>query len=56
MPHPDMLPFSFIYQPVASMWVVTLHNLFLYLTRSYPVTHLPIFKPNPFPCDTPIFL
>jgi hypothetical protein len=41
MPHPNMLPFSFIYQPVASMWVVTLHNLFLYLTHPYPVTHLP---------------
>jgi hypothetical protein len=37
----DMLPFS-IYQSVASMWVVTLYNLFLYLTRPYPVTHLPM--------------
>jgi hypothetical protein len=53
MPHPEMVPFSFTYPPVASMWVVTLHNLFLYLTHPYPVTPLPnaeaIFKPNPFP-------
>jgi hypothetical protein len=40
MPHPDMLPFSIIYRPVTSMWVVTLHNLFLYLTLPYPVAHL----------------
>ena len=28
--HPDMHLISFTYAPVASMWVVTLHNLFLY--------------------------
>jgi len=30
MAHPDMSPISFTYAPVASMWVVILHNLFLY--------------------------
>jgi len=30
MAHPDMRPISFTYPPVASVWVVTLHNLFLY--------------------------
>jgi hypothetical protein len=30
MAHPDMRPVSFTPPPVASMWVVTLHNLFLY--------------------------
>jgi len=29
MAHPDMCPISFTYPPTASMWVVTLHNLFL---------------------------
>jgi hypothetical protein len=28
--HPDTCPVSFTHPPVASMWVVTLHNLFLY--------------------------
>jgi hypothetical protein len=53
MPHPDTLPISFTYPPMASMWVITLHNLFLYLTRPYPVTHLPngsgYFRAKPFP-------
>ena len=30
MAQPDMHPISFTYAPVASMWGVTLHNLFLY--------------------------
>jgi len=30
MAHPDTRPVSLTYAPVASMWVVTLHNLFLY--------------------------
>ena len=30
MAHPDTRPISFTYVPVASMWVVTLHILFLY--------------------------
>ena len=28
--HPDTRPISFTYPPMASMWVVTLHNLLLY--------------------------
>jgi hypothetical protein len=34
--HPDTLPISFTYPPVASMWVVTLHNLFLYSDPPVP--------------------
>jgi len=36
MAHPDMRSISFTYMPVASMWVVTLHNLFLYLDPPLP--------------------
>jgi hypothetical protein len=33
---PDTRPISFTYPPVASMWVVTLHNLFLYSDLPLP--------------------
>ena len=36
MAHPDMHPISFTYVPVASMWVVTLHSLFLYSDTPLP--------------------
>jgi hypothetical protein len=36
MDHPDMHPISFTYPPVASMWVVTIHNLFLYSDPPLP--------------------
>jgi len=36
MAHPDMRHISFTYPPVASMWVVTLHNLFLYSDPPLP--------------------
>jgi hypothetical protein len=36
MAHPDMRPISFTYPPVASMWVVTLHSLFLYSDPPLP--------------------
>jgi hypothetical protein len=36
MAHPDTRPISFIYPTVASMWVVTLHNLFLYSDPPLP--------------------
>jgi len=39
---PDMRPISFTYTPVASMWVVTLHNLFLY-------------SDPPLPCHSPSY-
>jgi hypothetical protein len=42
MAHPDTRPISFTYPPVASMWVVTLHNLFLYSDQSLPC-HLPSY-------------
>jgi hypothetical protein len=49
--HPNMRSISFTY--VASMWVVTLHSLFLYSEPPYPVTLLPIdsgyFRAKPFP-------
>jgi hypothetical protein len=36
MAHSDMRPISFTYPSVASMWVVTHHNLFLYSDPSLP--------------------
>jgi hypothetical protein len=36
MSHSDMHPISFTYQPVASMWVVTFHNLFIYSDPPLP--------------------
>jgi len=36
MPQPDTHPISFTYPPVAPMWVVTLHNLFLYSDPPLP--------------------
>ena len=53
MAHLDMHPISFTYAPMASMWVVTLHNLFRF--SDPPPTLLPsfllaqaIFEPNLF--------
>ena len=58
MAHPDTRPISFTYLPVASVWVVSLHNLFLYsdlpLSCHPPAYWLPaIFKPNLFPYKYP---
>jgi hypothetical protein len=39
MVHADTRPISFTYAPVASTWVVTLHNLFLY--SDPPLPHRP---------------
>ena len=36
MAHPDTHPVFFTYLPVASMWVVTLHSLFLYSDPPLP--------------------
>jgi hypothetical protein len=36
MTHPDTRPVSITYPPVTSMWVVTLHNLFLYSDPPLP--------------------
>ena len=36
MAHLDTRPISFTYAPVASMWVVALHNLFLYSDLPLP--------------------
>jgi hypothetical protein len=36
MAHPDTCPISFTYMSMASMWVVTLHSLFLYSDPSLP--------------------
>jgi hypothetical protein len=40
MAYPDMRPISFTYAPMASMWVVTLHSLILYLDAPLPC-HIP---------------
>jgi len=61
MAHPDMHPTSFTYPPVASMWVVTLHNLFLYsdppLPCHPPSYWLRLFSSQIFSrINTPIFL
>jgi hypothetical protein len=42
MTHPDMHPISYTYLPVTSMWVVTLHNLFLYSDPQLPC-HPPFY-------------
>jgi len=42
MAHPDTRPISFTYPLVASMWVVTLHNLFLHSDLPLPC-HLPSY-------------
>ena len=42
MAHTEMRPISFTYVPVASMWVVTLHNLFQYLDLPLPC-HPPFY-------------
>ena len=53
-PHPDTCPISFTSLPVASMWVITLHSLFLYsepaptLSPSF-LSAQTIFEPNLFP-------
>jgi hypothetical protein len=53
MAHPNTRPISFTYAPVASIWVVTLHNLVCTQTRPCPVNLLPIgsgyFRAKPFP-------
>jgi len=36
MPHPDTRLISFTYLPVASMWTVSLHNLFMYTDPPLP--------------------
>jgi len=50
--HPDTCPISFAYPPVASMWVVTLHSLFLYSDPPLPSPSFllaqTIFEPNLF--------
>ena len=61
MAHPDTRPISFTYQPVASMWVVTLHILFLYhdlpLPCHPPSYWLRLFSSQAFACiNTPTFL
>jgi hypothetical protein len=57
MVHPDMHPISFTYLPVASMWVVTLHDLFLYSDPPLPSPSFllvqAIFEPNLFPYKYP---
>ena len=40
--HPDTRPISFTYAPMTSMWVVTLHSLFLY-------------SDPPLPCHPPLY-
>jgi hypothetical protein len=57
-PHPDTHPTSFTYPPVASMWVVTLHSLFLYSdprTLSPPFL-MAIFRVKPFAAYTPTLI
>jgi hypothetical protein len=58
---PTRTPISFTYPPVASMWVVTLHNLFLYsdppLPCQPPSYWLRLFSSQTFSCiNTPTFL
>jgi hypothetical protein len=61
MAHPDTRPISFTYPPVASMWVVTFHSLFLYSDPPLPC-HPPsywlwLFLSQTFSCiNTPTFL
>jgi hypothetical protein len=51
MAHPNTHPISFTYPPVASMWVVTLHSLFLYSDLPLPC-HNPSYWLRPFPSQT----
>jgi len=60
MAHPDMHPISFTYAPVVSMWVVTLHSLFMYsdlpLPYHPPSWGLRLFLSQTFPrINTPTF-
>jgi len=61
MAHPDMCPIFFTYTSVASMWVITLHSLFLYsdlpptLSPSFLLAQA-IFKPNRFLYKYPTIL
>jgi hypothetical protein len=59
MAHPDTCPVSFIYTLVASMWVITLHSLFLYSNPPLPSPSFLLaqttFKPNLFQYNTPTF-
>jgi hypothetical protein len=60
MAHLDMRPISFTYAPVTSIWVVTLHNLFLYsdppLPCQPPSYWLRLFSSQTFsPINTPTF-
>ena len=60
MAHPDMHPIAFTYPLVASMWVITLHSLFLYSDPPSPC-HPPsdwlrLFSSQTFsPINTPTF-
>jgi len=61
MAHPDTRPISFTYLPVASMWVLNLHSLFLYsdphLPCHPPSYWLRLFSSQTFPrINTPTFL
>jgi hypothetical protein len=55
--HPDMSRIHFMYPPVASMWVVTPHNLFLLgplpTLSPYFLLAQVIFEPNLFPYKYP---
>ena len=61
MAHPDTRPIPFTYAPVASMWDVTLHSLFLYSEPALPC-HPPsywrrLFSSQSFSCiNIPTFL
>jgi hypothetical protein len=57
-PHPETQPFSLTYVPVASVWVIAIHSLFLCL--DLPPPHHPpsdwlrlFFEPNLFPYKYP---
>jgi hypothetical protein len=60
-PHPETQPFSLTYVPVASVWVIATHNLFLYSDLP-PPCHPPsdwlrlFFEPNLFPYKYPNIL
>ena len=61
MAHPHTCPISFTYLPMASMWVITLHSLFLYsdppLPRHPPSYWLRLFSSQTFShINTPTFL
>ena len=58
-PHPDMHRISFTHVPMASMWVIALHSLFLGLAPTlspyFRLAHA-IFEPNLFPYKYPNIL